>query len=132
MTGRTSYEKRDRDSEGETGTTGTSGQSSSKSGTAGSTKRSGRTSGMTESVRKFGRKTGMRESEEYGADIALLGAAGSVLLAWFLFYGRGRREHGLFVGLWPPTILAFASYLRGRGIAQRLEKMTPGDDDTGR
>lgn len=117
MTSRTSYEGGSKDRH-------------VRSDAGGNHKRSGRTGGMTDSIREFGRKTGMTEPEEVGADIALFGAAGSVLLAWYLFYGRGKRDHGLFVGLWPPTILAFASYLRGKAMAKRMEEMRGGRNTT--
>lgn len=41
-----------------------------------------------------------------------LAAAASVLYSWYMFYVREDETYGLFVGLWPPTLLAFASYLR--------------------
>lgn len=45
-----------------------------------------------------------------GTDPAVLAAGASVLLSWHLYFMKGNRALGLFVGLWPPTILAFASY----------------------
>jgi hypothetical protein len=62
----------------------------------------------------------MAQMEEQGADMALLGAALSVLLSWYQFFYRGNRMRGIFIGLWPPTILAFASYLKQRGMSDRL------------
>jgi hypothetical protein len=41
-----------------------------------------------------------------------LAAVASVLYSWYMFYVREDELYGLFVGLWPPTLLAFASYLR--------------------
>ncbi|ARS91542.1 hypothetical protein [Natrarchaeobaculum aegyptiacum] len=55
---------------------------------------------------------------------AFLAAAASVGLAWYYFFLRGDRERGLFVGLWPPTILAFASYFNQRKMRQQLESIT--------
>jgi hypothetical protein len=63
----------------------------------------------------------MADVEEAGADAALIASGLSVLLSWYQFYYRGNRVHGLFIGLWPPTILAFASYLRQKGMADRLQ-----------
>lgn len=63
----------------------------------------------------------MAEVESTGADLALAAAAGSVLLSWYRFYYQGDRLGGIFVGLWPPTILAFASYLRQKSTQDRLE-----------
>ncbi|ADD07122.1 uncharacterized protein Nmag_3572 [Natrialba magadii ATCC 43099] len=55
---------------------------------------------------------------------AVLAAAASVGLAWYYFFLRGDRERGLFVGLWPPTILAFASYFNQRKMRQQLDSIT--------
>ena len=52
-------------------------------------------------------------TEPEPADAVTLGAAASVLLSLYEFY-RGNRDRGIFVGHWPPTILAFATYLRKR------------------
>lgn len=56
-----------------------------------------------------------------GTDPAIMAAGASVLLSWYYFYGRGERETGLFIGLWPPTILAFASYFRQTRMKDKLE-----------
>lgn len=65
-----------------------------------------------------------RESmpEARGADLALIASAASVLLAWHQFYLKGNKTRGLFVGLWPPTILAFSSYLNQRAILDKLDQ----------
>lgn len=47
-------------------------------------------------------------------------SAASVLLA-LSYYFRGDRETGIFVGLWAPTILGFASYFRERQLHDRFE-----------
>jgi len=54
----------------------------------------------------------MEAAESTGRDPAVIAAAASVGLSLYLFFARGDRERGAFVGLWPPTILAFASYFR--------------------
>lgn len=51
-----------------------------------------------------------------------LGAAASVALSWLLFYGKGDKEQGLFVGLWAPTLLGAASYMKQMRLAEKLEK----------
>jgi len=66
-------------------------------------------------------------AEEIGEQVmgpAFLASAASVGLAWYYFFLRGDKERGLFVGLWPPTILAFASYINQRKIRQQLESIT--------
>nr|WP_227376417.1 hypothetical protein [Haladaptatus halobius] len=73
----------------------------------------------------------MRESPTMGAaqesttDIAILASAASVLLSWHQFFLRGNRRRGLFIGLWPPTILAFASYFNQKRMEQRLDSLKP-------
>lgn len=54
-------------------------------------------------------------------DPIVLAAAGSVLLAWYQFYIRGNKEAGLFIGLWPPTMLAFSNAIRINNIDQKME-----------
>lgn len=61
-----------------------------------------------------------------GFDPILLAAVGSVALAWFQFYVRGNRHHGLFIGLWPPTLLAFSTAIRN----QQQQTSREQDDDT--
>ncbi|WP_418280471.1 hypothetical protein [Halorubrum sp. DTA98] len=55
----------------------------------------------------------------------IMAAVGSVLLAWFQYYVRGNKEHGLFIGLWAPTLLAFSNAIRINGIAEQVESRTP-------
>lgn len=63
--------------------------------------------------------------EERGAetvlDPAIVASAASVVLSWYQFFVRDNREMGLFIGLWPPTILAFASYFNQTQMMDRLE-----------
>jgi len=72
-------------------------------------------------------------AETRGADLALIASAASVLLAWHQFYLKGNKTRGLFIGLWPPTILAFGSYLNQQAILDKLEQSllsTPGGFDS--
>ncbi|WP_247000491.1 hypothetical protein [Halosolutus gelatinilyticus] len=55
---------------------------------------------------------------------AFIASAASVGLSWYYFFLRGERERGLFIGLWPPTILAFASYFNQRKMRQQLDMIT--------
>jgi hypothetical protein len=59
-----------------------------------------------------------------GRDPIVVAAAGSVLLAWYQYYVRGNREHGLFTGLWPPTMLAFSNAIRLNDLSQEAETKT--------
>jgi hypothetical protein len=56
-----------------------------------------------------------------GQDPIILAAVGSVLLAWYQYYVRGNKMHGLFIGLWPPTMLAFSNAVRINDISRKLE-----------
>ena len=62
------------------------------------------------------------EPERTGADAAVVAAGASVLLALYEFYVEKNRTQGLFVGLWAPTILGFASYLKQKSMEERLEQ----------
>lgn len=77
-------------------------------------------------------KEAMQAAEETGTDPAVLLSAGSVLLSWFFFYIRGDRIQGLFVGLWPPTILAFASYFEQTRMSDMLDRATGRNSLVGR
>lgn len=57
-------------------------------------------------------------------DPVILAAVGSVVLSWYQFYVRGNKEHGLFIGLWPPTLLAFSNALHLKDISRKLESKT--------
>ncbi|MFW5919502.1 MAG: hypothetical protein ACOCSF_04800 [Halanaeroarchaeum sp.] len=59
-----------------------------------------------------------------GRDPVVVAAAGSVLLAWYQFYIRGNKEAGLFIGLWPPTLLAFSNAVRINKISREVESKT--------
>lgn len=66
------------------------------------------------------KEVGMRT----GRDPVIMAAFGSVLLAWYQFYVRGNKEHGLFIGLWPPTLLAFSNAIRINNISRKVESKT--------
>ena len=66
------------------------------------------------------KEVGMRT----GRDPVIMAAAGSVLLAWYQYYVRGNKEHGLFIGLWPPTLLAFSNAVRINEITSKVESRT--------
>lgn len=60
-----------------------------------------------------------------GAEPVVLASLGSVALALYFYYVRGDKQRGQFVGFWPVTILALASYLKLEEIKQML---ATGDD----
>lgn len=81
---------------------------------------------MAQQGRQREERETIRATRRTGTDPLVMAAAASVLLSWYEFFVRGNREMGLFVGLWPPTILAFASYFRQAQILSRVETMVPG------
>jgi len=60
-----------------------------------------------------------------GSDTVVLASLGSVALALYFYYVRGDKQRGQFVGFWPVTILALASYLK----LEEIKKMLSADDD---
>jgi hypothetical protein len=59
-----------------------------------------------------------------GRDPVIMAAVGSVVLSWYQYYVRGNKEHGLFIGLWPPTLLAFSNAVRINAISRKVENKT--------
>lgn len=57
-----------------------------------------------------------------GLGTAVIASIGSVALALYFYYVRGDKQRGQFVGLWPTTILALASYFKLEEIRQTLEE----------
>ncbi|EMA67737.1 hypothetical protein C461_08419 [Halorubrum aidingense JCM 13560] len=51
---------------------------------------------------------------------AVVASLASVVLALYFYYVRGDKQRGQFVGLWPSTILALASYVKLEQIRQTL------------
>lgn len=66
----------------------------------------------------------MEATAETGTDPAVIASAASVGLSWYYFFAKGDREMGLFVGLWPPTIMAFASYFNQTRMSNMLKRAT--------
>ncbi|WP_440772815.1 hypothetical protein [Natronorubrum sp. DTA28] len=68
-----------------------------------------------------------QSAEEVGEEAmgpAAIASAASVGLSLYYFFIRGERQLGAFIGLWPPTILAFASYFNQRKMRNQLETIT--------
>lgn len=64
--------------------------------------------------------------DDIGADrlgTAVIASVGSVALALYFYYVRGDKQRGQFVGLWPTTILAVASYFKLEEIRQKLDEL---------
>ena len=73
-----------------------------------------------QSEREVAKEVGKRT----GRDPVLIAALGSVVLAWYQYYIRGNKTHGLFIGLWPPTLLAFSNAIRINNISRKVESQT--------
>ena len=58
-----------------------------------------------------------------GLGTAVIASIGSVALALYFYYVRGDKQRGQFVGLWPTTILAVASYFKLEEISQKLDEL---------
>ena len=65
----------------------------------------------------------MEATSETGTDPAVIAAAASVFLSWYEYFVADEKAMGLFVGLWPPTIFAFASYFNETRMADQLRRM---------
>ena len=63
-----------------------------------------------------------REIDNAGVGPAAMAALGSVALALYYYYVRGKKQRGQFVGLWPATILGLAAYLKLNEIKALLEE----------
>jgi hypothetical protein len=54
------------------------------------------------------RERSWMRTSDYAVFLAALLALATSIYLWF----SGQRDEGLFVGLWVPSILAFATYIR--------------------
>lgn len=59
-----------------------------------------------------------------GLGVPVVAALGSVALALYFYYVRGDRQRGQFVGLWPGTILALATFFKLEEIRKGIEELT--------
>ncbi len=64
------------------------------------------------------------EAGEIMMSPAIIAAVASVGLSWYHFFLRENKQTGLFVGLWPPTILAFASYFNQKEMMNTVRSFT--------
>jgi len=62
------------------------------------------------------------EIDTDGLTPTVLASVGSVALALYFYYVRGDKQRGQFVGFWPVTILALATYFKLQEIAQMLSE----------
>lgn len=62
------------------------------------------------------------QPSDRASSAAVVAAAMSVLYSWYVFFLEGNQRRGIFIGLWPPTILAFASYLEQTDMIQNMQE----------
>lgn len=70
-----------------------------------------------------GRQEAAEAATETGTDPAVIAATASVFLSWYEYFVADNRALGLFIGLWPPTIFAFASYFNQTRMSDQLRRM---------
>ncbi len=61
------------------------------------------------------------DTDEKASTAALSAAGLSILYSLYLFYVRGERSKGIFVGLWAPTILTIASYVEETNLTEKAQ-----------
>jgi hypothetical protein len=75
---------------------------------------------MGESQEEMMEQPKQKAAGESTQDPIVLAALASVGLSWYQFFIKGNRTQGLFIGLWPPTLLAFASYFNQKRMEKRM------------
>ena len=55
------------------------------------------------------------------AEPVVLASIASVAFSWYLYYIKGDETHGLFVGLWAPTLLGAANYFKNLRVTEKLD-----------
>lgn len=55
------------------------------------------------------------------AEPVMLAAVASVAFSWYQFYIQENKVHGIFVGLWAPTLLGIANYLKNLRITGKVD-----------
>jgi hypothetical protein len=53
--------------------------------------------------------------------IASVAAGASIAYALYLFFLKGQRQLGIFVGLWAPTILGLANHMEHTELPEEIE-----------
>jgi hypothetical protein len=55
------------------------------------------------------------------AEPVVLASVASIAFSWYLYYIKEDETHGLFVGLWAPTLLGAANYFKNLRVAEKLD-----------
>ena len=61
-------------------------------------------------------------AKETGTDPVLIASGVSILLSLYLFYIKGNKRQGIFVGHWAPTFLALASYVKQKDALDEAKR----------
>lgn len=65
-------------------------------------------------------KSTIEAAMQPSTNLIMLAAEAAVLLSLVEFFVRGNKFRGLLVAIWPPTILAFASYFNQKQMEERM------------
>lgn len=66
-------------------------------------------------------KESAQEAFDPMSEPVVLAAVASVAFSWYQFYLKEDKVQGLFVGLWAPTLLGAASYLKNLRITETID-----------
>ena len=75
---------------------------------------------MDKSQEEMTERPAQKAAGESTRDPIVLAAIASVGLSLYQFYIRDNKTRGIFIGLWPPTLLAFASYFNQKRMEKRM------------
>lgn len=78
-----------------------------------------------EQQRKTPKRSTIEAAKEPSTNVTMMAAEAAVALSWYEFFVRDNKMRGLFVALWPPTILAFASYFHQKRMEEQMEAIAP-------
>lgn len=75
---------------------------------------------------KQSREESKDAAKQTGMDPIVYASVASIALSQYFFFMKGDRELGIFIGLWPPTFMALASYFRQAEMYQMLQQGSSG------
>lgn len=78
-----------------------------------------------EQQRRKPKRSTTEAAKEPSTNVTMMATEASVVLSWYEFFVRDNKIRGLFVALWPPTILAFASYFHQKRMEEQIETIIP-------
>jgi hypothetical protein len=57
-------------------------------------------------------------------NVAVVSAGLSIAYALYLFILKGKKQQGIFVGLWAPSILGLANHMEQTDLPEEIEEET--------